>query len=79
MSPAAGDGANIALRDAAALTTTLTGAAARRPLHAALRDYEQTMVPRSRKASTARRPSSSEAAVMAPRHRSPAPNTQGLD
>lgn len=44
MSPAAGAGANIALRDAAALTSALTEAAAGRPVHAALHGYEQTMI-----------------------------------
>ncbi|MGH8879962.1 MAG: FAD-dependent oxidoreductase, partial [Stackebrandtia sp.] len=43
MSPAAGAGANIALRDAAALAATLTEAAAGRSLHAALREYERAM------------------------------------
>ncbi|MFI6866145.1 FAD-dependent oxidoreductase [Nocardia sp. NPDC050406] len=44
MSPAAGAGANIALRDAAALTTALTEVTTGRPLHDALRDYEQAMI-----------------------------------
>lgn len=44
MSPAAGAGANCALRDAAALTTALTQVSAGRPLLAALGDYERTMI-----------------------------------
>ncbi|MFI9504561.1 FAD-dependent oxidoreductase [Nocardia sp. NPDC052566] len=44
MSPAAGAGANIALRDAAALTAALTEVVAGRPLLDAIRDYEQTMI-----------------------------------
>ncbi|MEU7219477.1 FAD-dependent oxidoreductase [Nocardia iowensis] len=44
MSPAAGAGANIALRDAAALATALTEATSGRPLRDSLRDYEQAMI-----------------------------------
>ncbi|WP_330230517.1 FAD-dependent monooxygenase [Nocardia sp. NBC_00508] len=44
MSPAAGAGANIALRDAAALATALTAVTSGRPLLDAVRDYEREMI-----------------------------------
>ncbi|WP_067540803.1 FAD-dependent oxidoreductase [Nocardia crassostreae] len=44
MSPAAGAGANVALRDAAALTAALTEVTGGRPLRDALCDYERAML-----------------------------------
>ncbi|MFE9581274.1 FAD-dependent oxidoreductase [Nocardia sp. NPDC006044] len=43
MSPAAGAGANIALRDGAALAAALAEVGAGRPVTAAIQDYEQAM------------------------------------